>query len=306
MYQSAGDQGLKLARVTNVYRDSSQERQSTEYTGAYAVDVVYLDSKLADTDETKSCVFLTQQDEHDYSYPEKGSIVGVDTYEGTTISYVAHISPLGRLIPRLLPDQRLFGNENAKVFLDTRQGKIEIEADTVEVDGSEYKNAADDQKIITLALNILAEYLINLHSRGELNLLVDGLLNIEGGRFSLVGIENSSISAVQALDIVVGTALQIITGLNITLKTNLGNIEIGNLLSALTITNTGKLELANQIGKVGVDTTGLLIAENSTASLKEIINDFITEVSKIVVAEGKGPNVGALTTIQSKLTALYK
>ena len=76
---------MKLARVTKVYREASQERHATEYNGAGAVSVVVVDSKLADTDELIPVVFLTMSSEDDYSYPDEGSLSILIYFYGMTV-----------------------------------------------------------------------------------------------------------------------------------------------------------------------------------------------------------------------------
>jgi len=280
---------MKLARVTKVYRDSSQERTATEYNGSYAVDVTILDSKLADTDESISSVFLTMQTEDDYSYPDEGSIVGIDIYEGTSIYFVDHITPFGKLVPGLQAGQRQIGDEQSRIAIDTDQSSIEIEADNVRIEGDEFKNTASSQENITDQYGVESGFLINLASKGDINLGALGIMNFQAGRFSITGTENSTITAVQALNIVTGLVFQIVTGGNFSVVSQLGSVEVGNL-----------------IGKTGVDATGLLVAENLTTDLKTIVSGIIDEVSKIIVANGTGPDAGALTLLKSQMALLYK
>lgn len=204
---------MRLARVTKVYREASQERNATEYNGAYAVDVVYVDSKLADTEETQTGVFLTMQSEDDYSYPDKGSIVGVDTYEGTSISFVDHITPFQKLVPGLQAGQHQIGDNAAHVLIDTEQRSLEIEADNVRVDGDTYKNSAGIQDYIVDQLTITSEYFTKIHSRGDIELIVLAFLNLQAGRFSITGTENSSITAIQNFNETVGLGKSSVIGL---------------------------------------------------------------------------------------------
>ena len=280
---------MRLARVTKVYRDASQERHATEYNGAYAVDVVFVDSKLADTDEECKSVFLAMSSEDDYSYPDEGSIVGVGVYENTTISYVDHVTPFGKLVPALLPGQHQIGDAQSHVLVDTDQSNVEIEADNIRLEGDEYKNTVGIQEFTADQLRVFSEYITQFFSKGDIEFISLAFLNLQAGRFSIAGTENSTITATQALDIVVGLVCQIVTGGNFSIVSQLGSAELGNL-----------------IGNTGVDITGLLIAENTTTTLKTIIDGIIDEINKIVVAYGTGPNVAALTAIKAQMALLYK
>jgi len=280
---------MKLARVTKVYRDASQERKATEYNGAYAVDVVFVDSKLADTGEECKSVFLAMSSEDDYSYPDEGSIVGVGVYENTTISYVDHITPFGKLVPGLQPGQHQIGDAQSHILVDTDQSKLDIEFDDIRLEGDEYKNTAGNQQYIADQLKFLSEHITQFFSKGDIEFISLAFLNLQAGRFSITGTENSTITATQALDIVVGLVCQIVTGGNFSIVSQLGSAEIGNL-----------------IGKTGVDIAGLLIAENTTTDLKTIVSGIIDEINKIIVANGTGPDVTALTNLKSQMALLYK
>ena len=280
---------MRLARVTKVYRDSSQERHATEYNGAYAVDVVFVDSKLADTEEECKSVFLAMSSENDYSYPDEGSIVGVGVYENTTISYVDHVTPFGKLVPGLQPGQRQIGDAQTHVLVDTDQSNVEIEADNVRVDADEYKNTAGIQQFTADQLIFLSEYITQFFSKGDIEFISLAFLNLQAGRFSIAGTENSTITATQALNIVVGLVCQIVTGGNFSIVSQLGSAELGNL-----------------IGNTGVNTAGLLIAENTTTDLRTIIDGIIDEINKIIVNDGVGPDVPTLTAIKAQMALLYK
>ena len=261
---------MKLARVTKVYRDASQERHATEYNGAYAVDVVFVDSKLADTDEECKSVFLAMSSEDDYSYPNEGSIVGVGVYENTTISYVDHVTPFGKLVPGLQPGQRQIGDAQTHVSVDTDQSKVDIEADEIDIDGDEYRNKVGDQQYIADQISFISEYILNLISKGDLNLKALGLLDIQAGRFSISGTENSTITATQALDIVVGLVCQIVTGGNFSIVSQLGSSKIGNLQ-----------------GTSGVEVTGHVIIENlAGGSLRQWLTDTLNAIETGIISGG--------------------
>lgn len=297
---------MRLARVTKVYRDASQERHATEYNGAYAVDVVFVDSKLADTNEECKSVFLAMSSEDDYSYPDEGSIVGVGVYENTTISYVDHVTPFGKLVPALLPGQRQIGDPQSHILIDTDQSNIEIEADNIRVEGDEYKNTAGIQEFNADQLRVFSEYITQFFSKGDIEFVALAFLNLQAGRFSIAGTENSTITATQALDIVVGLVCQIVTGGNFSIQSSLGEVDIGNLTTGMRITQDGLIEIENLLGTIGIEPTGLLIAENTTTTLKTIVSGIIDEINKIVVAYGTGPDVAALTAIKAQMALLYK
>ena len=278
---------MRLARVTKVYRESSQERHASEYNGAFAVDVVFVDSKLADTEETKPGVFLTMNSEDDYSYPDEGSIIGVDTYENTSISYVAHITPFQKLVPGLQAGQRQIGDDPTHVLVDTEQSRIEIEADTVRVEGDNYKNTAGIQEFTADQLKFISEYITQFFSKGDIEFLALAFLNLQAGRFSITGTENSSITAVQNLNFVVGLACQIVTGTDFSIQSSLGEIDIGNITSGLNITQAGLAELSNLVGEIGVDITGLAIIENTVGgSLRTWLTTTLNAIEAGIVSGG--------------------
>ncbi len=297
---------MRLARVTKVYRDASQERHATEYNGAYAVDVVFVDSKLADTNEECKSVFLAMSSEDDYSYPDEGSIVGVGVYENTTISYVDHVTPFGKLVPALLPGQRQIGDAQSHILVDTDQSNVEIEADNIRVEGDEYKNTAGIQEFTADQLRVFSEYITQFFSKGDIEFISLAFLNLQSGRFSIAGTENSTITATQALDIVVGLVCQIVTGGNFSIQSSLGEVDIGNITTSMNITQDGDAILSNVVADVGINAAGLLVAENTTTNLKTIVSDIIDEINKIVVAYGTGPDVAALTAIKAQMALLYK
>jgi hypothetical protein len=297
---------LRLARVTKVYRESSQERHATEYNGAAAVSIVFVDSKLADTEEENPCVFLTKNSEDDYSYPDVGSIVGVDTYQGTSISFVDHITNFQQLVPGLLAGQRQIGDPATNVLIDVEQSKINIEADNVRVDGDNYKNTAGIQELIASQLIVFSDFITKFYSKGDIEFLTLAFLNLQAGRFSITGTENSSITAIQNLNFIVGLACQLTIGTDFAIQSSLGEIDIGNITTGMNITQDGLIELANLLGTIGIEPTGLLIAENTTTSLKTIISGIIDEINKIVVSYGTGPNVAALTALKTQMALLYK
>jgi len=76
----------------------------------------------------------------------------------------------------------------------------------------------------------------------------------------------------------------------------------------LSLDGTGAVSLEHPSGSVFVyDVAGLLDLTSSTGeNLKTIIDSFITEVSKIIVANGTGPDVAALTQLQLDLALLLK
>lgn len=289
---------MKLARVTKVYRDASQERHATEYNGAAAVDVVFVDSKLADTKEERKSVFLVMSSEDDYSYPDEGSIVGVDIYENTTISFVDHISPLGKLVPGLQPGQRQIGDNQTHVLIDADQSNIDIEADNIRVEGDEYKNTAGSQQYISDQLRVYSEYITQFVSKGDIEFISLALLNLQAGRFSIAGTENSTITAAQALDIVVGLVCQIVTGGNFSIQSSLGEVDIGNITAGLNINQAGSAILSNTVADMGVDLSGLLTMENVTGgSLKQWLTDTLNALEVGIVAGGGTFNAAAFIAL---------
>ncbi|MCK5608949.1 hypothetical protein KAR91_44155, partial [Candidatus Pacearchaeota archaeon] len=206
-----------------------------------------------------------------------------------TISYVDHVTPFGKLVPALLPGQHQIGDAQSHVLVDTDQSNVEIEADNIRLEGDEYKNTVGIQEFTADQLRVFSEYITQFFSKGDIEFISLAFLNLQAGRFSIAGTENSTITATQALDIVVGLVCQIVTGGNFSIVSQLGSAELGNL-----------------IGNTGVDITGLLIAENTTTTLKTIIDGIIDEINKIVVAYGTGPNVAALTAIKAQMALLYK
>ncbi|MCK5614073.1 hypothetical protein KAR91_70065, partial [Candidatus Pacearchaeota archaeon] len=216
-------------------------------------------------------------------------IVGVGVYENTTISYVDHVTPFGKLVPALLPGQRQIGDAQTHVLVDTDQSNVEIEADNVRVDADEYKNTAGIQQFTADQLIFLSEYITQFFSKGDIEFISLAFLNLQAGRFSIAGTENSTITATQALNIVVGLVCQIVTGGNFSIVSQLGSAELGNL-----------------IGNTGVNTAGLLIAENTTTDLRTIIDGIIDEINKIIVNDGVGPDVPTLTAIKAQMALLYK
>lgn len=289
---------MRLARVTKVYRDASQERQSTEYNGAYAVDVVFLDSKLADTGEECKSVFLARDSENEFSYPDEGSIVGVGVYENTTISYVDHITPFTKLVPRLLPGQKQIGDSQTHVSIDTDQSNIDIESDTIRIEGDEYKNTVGVQEFIVDQLKISSEYITQFFSKGDIDFNSLAFLNLQAGRFSFAGTENSTITATQALDIVVGLVFQIVTGGNFSIISQLGIIDIGNLTTGLEISQDGDALLSNTVADIGADSSGLLVIENVTGgTLRKWLEDTLNAIETGIVSAGGSFNAAPLITL---------
>jgi hypothetical protein len=81
---------------------------------------------------------------------------------------------------------------------------------------------------------------------------------------------------------------------------------IGDII--ITYDGTGNVKLEHPTGSItDYDELGLLGITSSTGeNLKTIIDSFITEVAKIVVAYGTGPDVAALTQLQLDLALLLK
>ncbi len=53
--------------------------------------------------------------------------------------------------------------------------------------------------------------------------------------------------------------------------------------------------------KMGLDTSGKLIAENSSGKVGVKIGAIIDEINKIIVAQGTGPDTGALNTLKAEI-----
>ena len=259
---------MKLARVTKVYRDASQERHATEYNGAYAVDVVFVDSKLADTEEECKSVFLAMSSEDDFSYPDEGSIVGVGVYENTSISYVDHITPFGKLVPALLPGQRQIGDAQSHILVDTDQSKIDIESDEIDIDGDEYRNKVGNQQSIGDQVSFISEFILNLISKGDINLNALGFLDIKAGRFSISGTENSTLTTTQYFNETVGLGKSSVVGLGDTKTIVAGNYKREIITGLFDLYNpSGSLNDRLKAPFINLDTS-----QQNDANLMDLIN----------------------------------
>ena len=68
----------------------------------------------------------------------------------------------------------------------------------------------------------------------------------------------------------------------------------------------GQYLVSGLIAEFGFDETGLIVCENSITSLKDWLNAFVDEVSKIIVTMGTSPNVAKLIQLKIELGFLLK
>ena len=68
----------------------------------------------------------------------------------------------------------------------------------------------------------------------------------------------------------------------------------------------GQYLISGSLAELGFDETGLIACENNITSLKDWLQQVVTEIQNIVVTYGTGPNVALLEQLKTELGFLLK